>query len=501
MRRSDGFRHDLMTRAVKVLDVVLLTLPYAVCWYAVYADKISAPFYARGNYLVIAMFAMMYLVFGRIYDAFCISINPVSEMVYSQSLAALMANGVMYFITWLLSKHLPNVLPLILAFVVQIGLAALWSVWARRWYFRKWSAKKTVLIYDQREDMDQLLDEPNMRRKFEIVQKVSVAQALSGEFPDLAQADAVFLCGVHSHERNLLLKECLAADVDTYITPRIGDILMRSAHPIHMLHLPILRTGRCRPQPEYLFVKRLMDILFSAVGLLLTSSLFLITAIAIKATDGGPILYKQKRLTKEGRVFEVIKFRSMRVDAEKDGVARLSTGDKDDRVTKVGRVIRRFRIDELPQLWNVFCGEMSLVGPRPERPEIAAQYKETLPEFDLRLQVKAGLTGYAQVYGKYNTPPYEKLQMDLLYISHPSIAEDVRILLATVKILFTVESTEGVTTNAVSADNVLQAPTENEQLAKSFGVVKVPEANKNPTKETLVATVVMSDVPTGEAVG
>lgn len=300
------------------------------------------------------------------------------------------------------------------------------------------------MIYDQREDMEQLLNEPNMRRKFEIVQKLSAEEALSGKLSDLAQADAVFLCGVHSHERNLLLKECLTADVVTYVTPRIGDILMRSAHPIHMLHVPMLRTGRCRPQPEYLLVKRLMDISFSVIGLVLTSPIFLFTALAIKITDGGPVFYKQKRLSKEGQIFSVIKFRSMRVDAEKDGIARLSTGDNDDRVTKVGRIIRRFRVDELPQLWNILCGNMSLVGPRPERPEIAEQYRETLPEFDLRLQVKAGLTGYAQVYGKYNTPPYEKLQMDLMYISHPSIAEDIRILFATVRILFTRESTEGI---------------------------------------------------------
>ena len=155
-------------------------------------------------------------------------------------------------------------------------------------------------------------------------------------------------------------------------------------------------------------------------------------------------MYKQKRLTKNGKEFYVLKFRSMRQDAEKDGVARLSTGDADPRITPVGRVIRKLRIDELPQLFNILGGSMSIVGPRPERPEIAAQYAEELPEFNLRLQAKAGLTGYAQVYGKYNTTPYNKLQMDLMYIAHPSFFEDLRIIFATVKILFLPESTEGV---------------------------------------------------------
>ena len=170
----------------------------------------------------------------------------------------------------------------------------------------------------------------------------------------------------------------------------------------------------------------------------------LIIAAAIKLSDGGPVFYKQKRLTKNGKIFEVIKFRSMRVDAEKDGVARLSAGENDERITKVGKIIRKFRLDELPQFINILKGEMSFVGPRPERPEIAAQYEEVIPAFSLRLQAKAGLTGYAQVYGKYNTTPYNKLEMDLQYIAKPSILEDLRILLATFKILFLPESTDGV---------------------------------------------------------
>jgi lipopolysaccharide/colanic/teichoic acid biosynthesis glycosyltransferase len=194
----------------------------------------------------------------------------------------------------------------------------------------------------------------------------------------------------------------------------------------------------------YLLFKRLFDIAVAVVALVVLSPVMLITAAAVKLTDGGPVFYKQKRLTKNGKEFYVLKFRSMRQDAEKDGVARLSTGDADPRITPVGRVIRKLRIDELPQLFNILGGSMSIVGPRPERPEIAAQYAEELPEFNLRLQAKAGLTGYAQVYGKYNTTPYNKLQMDLMYIAHPSFFEDLRIIFATIKILFLPESTEGV---------------------------------------------------------
>ena len=165
------------------------------------------------------------------------------------------------------------------------------------------------------------------------------------------------------------------------------------------------------------------------------------------------MFYKQTRFTKDGKLFDVLKFRSMRVDAEKDGVARLSTGDQDDRITPVGRFIRKVRIDELPQLLNILKGDMTICGPRPERPEIAAQYEKELPEFRLRLQAKAGLTGYAQVYGKYNTTPYDKLVMDLMYIAHPSFLQDLQIMIATVKILFMKESTEGVSEDRMTAQN------------------------------------------------
>lgn len=231
---------------------------------------------------------------------------------------------------------------------------------------------------------------------------------------------------------------------------------MSGAHPFHMFHLPMLRLQRYAASPEYLFIKRALDIAFSTIALIVSSPVFVITAIAIKAVDGGPVFYRQRRLTKDGKLFDVLKFRSMRVDAEKDGVARLSTGEKDDRITPIGRIIRKCRIDELPQLICILSGDMSIVGPRPERPEIAMEYEKELPEFALRLQAKAGLTGYAQVYGKYNTTPYDKLQMDLMYIAHPSIIEDFKIVFATVKILFMPESTEGIEegqTTAMSGEN------------------------------------------------
>ena len=186
----------------------------------------------------------------------------------------------------------------------------------------------------------------------------------------------------------------------------------------------------------------MMDLAISGLGLVVLSPVMLLVAAAIKLEDGGPVFYCQQRLTLGGRVFNIYKFRSMIVDAEKDGIRLASKSDK--RITRVGRFIRKTRLDEIPQLINIFKGEMSVVGPRPERPEIADQYTKNMPEFPYRLKVKAGLTGYAQVVGKYNTTPYDKLKLDLMYISEYSILTDIKLILMTIKVIFTPNSTEGV---------------------------------------------------------
>lgn len=451
-----GKRPEINLRIWKLINVILVTFPYGVCWMLYYAERVSAPYHAKGNYLVIALFAVVYVAYGHVYDAFLVSIVRISELIYSQGLAAFISDGILYIVSWLLVKHLPAVWPLLLTFGAQLALSAVWSYGVHHWYFRVFPAKRTVIIYDRRQGMKQLLEEYGLDKKFKVLKVISTEECSDRSYKELfLHMDAVFLCGVHSHERNKILKFCIGNGISAYVIPRIGDVLLSGARRMHMLHLPILFVNRYNPNIEYVVLKRFFDLVFSVAALVVLFPVFLITAIAVKAEDGGPVFYKQCRLTKNGRRFFVLKFRSMRVDAEMDGVARLSTGESDSRITTVGKFIRKVRIDELPQLINILKGEMTIVGPRPERPEIAARYEKELPEFPLRLQAKAGLTGYAQVYGKYNTTPYDKLQMDLMYISKPGILEDLRIIFATVKILFIPESTQGVKEGQITAgDNM-----------------------------------------------
>ena len=436
------FIREFILRLLKLFNVILITIPFAWGWFNYYAQHIALPFYDRGNWVVVALYAVLYMIFGRVYGGFWISLNRISESVYSQALAVMMTSGIMYVVTVLLERQLPNIWPVIAAFAVQLILSGLWSMAAHVAYYLLFPATKTIIVYDERQGMEKLIQDYGFEKKFTVIKTLTVEQCIAN-IDLLHNAQTVFVSGVHSHERNIILKYCVEHGIMMYLVPRIGDVLMSGAQQMHMFHLPMLRVGRYNPSPWHTIAKRTFDVVSAGALFLVISPLMLMTAIAIK-TDGGPVFYKQRRLTQDGKEFDVLKFRSMRVDAEKDGVARLSTGDKDDRITKVGHFIRKVRIDELPQLLNIIGGSMSVVGPRPERPEIASQYVKEMPEFSLRLQAKAGLTGYAQVYGKYNTTPYDKLQMDLMYISNPSFWEDLRIIFATIKILFVPESTEGV---------------------------------------------------------
>ena len=430
-------KHDVPTRLVKVLILILMMVAFGFVWYGYYAARAQVHYYRRGDWVVILLFGILYYGFCRSYDAFHISISPISEIIYSQTLALIISDFIMYVVIWLLSLYMPNAVPLLITFGVQFLISVLWTFLAHQWYFHNFRPGRTAVIYDLREGMESLVGEYGMEKKFHIEKVLGVEECLA-KLSVLDEMDTVFLSGIHSHERNIILKYCMYQDIQVYVIPRIGDVIMGGAKKVHMFHLPMLRIDRYRPIPEYTIAKRAFDILFSGIAIVIASPFMLVTAIAIKS-DGGPALYKQKRLTKDGKEFNVLKFRSMRVDAEKDGVARLSTGDKDDRITPVGKIIRKIRFDELPQLFNILRGDMSFVGPRPERAYFYGEFEKYIPGFSNRLIVVPGLTGYAQVNGGYSLKPEEKIIYDMEYIEHRSVLMDVKCIIKTVSLIFTHE--------------------------------------------------------------
>ena len=447
-------RTDLYLLLVKVLLVAVDTAFFAAAWYLFYSKQLFVEtFYGKGHLFVIALFVVLYVSLAKLYGGFDLTTSSASELSYGHAVAAVITAFFTYIVLWLLQRTLPNVLPLLAVMAGMILASALWSGPAVRLTNRLLPPKRTVLIYAYSEAMEngQMIIN-NMPWRFALVGQLAVDGDPARTLAELKamNAEAVMICGVSSSVRNDIVKFCIAEKMEAYVRPNIGDYLINGAKTMQMCSLPVMLCQRCNPSVWYLVVKRGMDIVLSLAALVILSPLMLVTAAAIKLYDGGPVFYKQIRLTKDRKEFYVYKFRSMRVDAEKDGVARLAS-QGDDRITPVGKVIRSLRIDELPQLLCILMGTMTIVGPRPERPEIAEQYVKEMPEFALRLQAKAGLTGYAQVYGKYNTSPYNKLQMDLQYIGSMGLVTDLKIIFATIKVLFVPESTEGVAQGQTTA--------------------------------------------------
>ena len=450
MCKMNTKNRDQYKRVLRILaDFVILfleSLVFSAVWQRYYAQKLwLEPFYFWGDIFIVVVYAAYELLFMYIYGALKIGYLKGSNVIYSQALSGMCANVVMYVQILLLWRHLPDPRPLIVMTVIDILIAAVCAFLFDRMFARLFPPRQLLLIYDEY-PVEKLCQKMDSRRdKFCIAKQISVAQGEEAVLQAIEEwgREGVVLGDLHSEMRNRLLKYCYSRSIRVYLTPKVSDIILKASETLDLFDTPLFLARNYGLTVEQRIAKRCLDVTVSALLLLVASPFMLIVAAAIHFYDKGPVFFRQKRLTKDGKVFDVYKFRSMIVDAEKDGVARLA-GANDSRITPVGKVIRATRLDELPQLLNILKGDMSLVGPRPERPEIASQYEKEIPEFAYRLKVKAGLTGYAQIYGKYNTTAYDKLKLDLMYIENYSILNDLKLIVATFKILFMKESTEGM---------------------------------------------------------
>lgn len=444
MVKKRYIKEKIILYLFKILICCLFTGSMYYCWIKYFNPFVPTPFFKLGNYFLAAVLLFTYVGFVKIYGGFLVGTSPVSDLMFSQIISIAFLQAVAYVIFSLLSYRLVSIVPFIVMFFAFSAFAVVWVLVIDFIYFKLHAPKKTIVVFNNVDSYQSIKGIRDIKKRFRVIRTVnSEKTSLEELYEYMKSVDAVFLCGVPSDYRNEVVKKCIATGKIAYVKPKISDTIIRGGRTIQLMNVPVYRCKRSDASLIYQLGKRAADIVFSLVAIIVLSPLMLVVAAAIKAEDGGPVFYKQTRLTLNGKQFKIIKFRSMKTDAEKDGVARLAE-DNDDRITKVGRFIRKLRLDELPQLFNILSGSMSIVGPRPERPEIAKEYEESIPEFSLRLQAKAGLTGYAQVYGKYNTPPYDKVQMDLMYIANQSFSEDFRLILMTLKIMFVPSSTEGV---------------------------------------------------------
>ena len=432
---------------IKVFHLILTVGIFFIFFLLFRYGKIVIEDYGyRYNYYATILYGVFNVFFSRAYNAYLIGYTKTRTLVLAQFLSQIISVVLLYFSVSVAWRQFLSPLVFLPMQCVLLLIDIIWSYYGNKLFYKINGKHRTLLVYRNAVDRGRFgsIKGKPIERVYEITDELRFNGSFKEIEDKLKGYDAIFVAGLNSSCRNGILKYCKENNVQGFFLPHIGDTIMQDAQHVRALDSPVLFVSRKELSPEYAFIKRVFDIISSGISLILLSPLILITSLAIKLSDGGPVFYRQTRLTRDGEKFEILKFRSMRVDAEKDGIARLSQGDNDDRVTPIGRIVRRYRLDEVPQLWNIFKGDMSVVGPRPERPEIAEIYYEKMPEFKLRLQVKAGLTGYAQIYGKYNTAPYEKLEFDLLYINNMSILVDLQLCFATLMTLFKKESTEGV---------------------------------------------------------
>ena len=429
----------------KLLIVLIQTGFYAWLWYNHYKGLMPVEYWRRGNWAIVALYAAFILVFSRAFGALKVGYLKTWDIMYSQVLTIFCVNAVTYFQLSLINgdwKFLENSRPLFLLSGLDFTVVLAWAVFMRWIYAIIYPPHEMLLVYGDVSPNGILRKLKSRSDKFQVKEKMPLSAGMDAIWERILQFDAVLVGDIPAKERNLLIKYCFEKDIRCYCIPKIADIMVIHSEQIDLFDTPLLLLRNNGLTYRQMFVKRVMDIVFAFVGILLASPVMLLIAAAIKAYDSGPVFYSQSRQTMGGREFQILKFRSMVVDSEKHG-ARLAKRH-DSRITPVGRLIRRLHFDELPQLFNILKGEMSLVGPRPERAEITNEYAKAIPEFPYRLKVKAGLTGYAQVYGQYNTAPYDKLKLDLSYISNYSIWLDIKLIVLTVKILFQKEKSEGV---------------------------------------------------------
>lgn len=458
LKRMEAFKR-LINLALSALCLALETGIFAFHWLSDFQYSVVESlrnFGYKGHIVEIAFYGLILLFLTTMYGGMRLGYLRNFELIFSQLFSTVLALMFIY-VELSIMAHQPFVPKVFIMMLVEQTITVIiYTNIANKIYRSIFPPRKLLLIHGERPIEDIYNKFESRKDKYIIAKTLCMREGMERVCQEIlhsyekGECNAVVVWDVSTAERNQVLKFCYSRSIRIYTMPKITDIILAGAEELHIFDSPLLLTREYSLSMEQRFIKRCIDIICSLILLVVTSPIMLLTAIAIKLYDGGPVLYKQVRCTRDQKEFYIMKFRSMRTDAEKDGVARLAQKN-DSRITPIGKFIRKCRIDELPQLVNILRGDMSFIGPRPERPEIIKQYVEIMPEFEYRTKVKAGLAGFAQVYGKYNTTPYDKLKLDLIYIEQYSVWLDLKLMLLTLKVLFWPDSTEGVESEQVTA--------------------------------------------------
>lgn len=451
------------------LELLLLSAVYYQVWRRGYDTQMFPEYYGYGKYVLAGVYGMLVLCLFSTMDGFRFGYLRISDVLISQVIALFAVNFITYWQLSLIANEMISVLPMLLVMAIDIVLALVCTVVYSWVYHKVYVPKDMIMVFGRDEAVTLKFKMETRPDKYRVAKLISVEEGLERICEEIVKYDAVIINDVQADIRNRILKFCYEKELRTYLTPKITDIIVRGAAGINLFDTPLLLVRGKGLTPLQRALKRAMDLVICLLVMIVAAPIMLIVAIAIKLEDGGPVFYKQARATLDGDVFYILKFRSMIVDAEKHGESIPATG-RDPRITKVGRITRATRIDELPQLLNIIKGDMSIVGPRPERVEHMEKYSHNIPEFYFRTKVKGGLTGYAQIYGKYNTTPYDKLRLDMMYIENYSLLLDIKLIFMTLRIMLKKESTEGFETIEASQKMAQEAVKSMEEEAQTSDV-------------------------------
>ncbi len=441
-KKRDEYK-KLISLCQSILILAIEVVAFGYVWFKIYdTSKAFDESFPGANNLVVFLYLFVLFFFTRLNGGYKFGHLRLMDLIFSQILSLLGSHILVFFVMSLALRRIIAPGPLVVLTLFDIIIIFIYNGLMHFMEVRLYPPRRLVLVYGDKGPYE-MMDTFNAREdKFCIKESIHAGSNIDMIMKKAEEYDGIIIHRVQPELRSKLLHLCYQKDIRAYIAPYISDIILWSSGNTHLFDMPMLVTRNHGITVVEAFFKRLMDIVLSVIMFIILSPLMLIIALIVKLQDGGPVIYKQERVTKGGKLFYIYKFRSMRIDSETNG-AKLARKN-DERVTRFGAFLRAIHLDEMPQLINIIKGDMSLVGPRPERPEIIEKYKDEIPEFDYRLKVKAGLTGFAQVYGRYKTPSYNKLKLDLMYIEHYSIWLDIKIMLLTIKIIFNKENSEGI---------------------------------------------------------
>ncbi|MCI7469864.1 MAG: exopolysaccharide biosynthesis polyprenyl glycosylphosphotransferase [Lachnospiraceae bacterium] len=444
-KKMESMKH-LYRGISNIVITLVVTLLFSYVWEEWLNILLDRPFLTLGGTTMIVIYMVLAIFFIHGFGGYEIGVSRISHASIGCALASLIVNFLMMVFTVMMVGY-KSLIPGIIVAYVELFLADVIILfiitYVLTWLYRRIFPPYQMLQIHG-EHVNNLDHKMGLRRdKYVIAETVMDTAPFDEITAKIDKYEAVLINDVPSELKNKILKYCFDRQKRVYFTPKISDIIVKESEELNLFDSPLYLSRNIGFSLGQRIVKRTGDIILSLLGIAITSPVMLVVAIMIHSYDKGPVFYKQERYTIHKKRFKVIKFRSMIVDAEKKSGARLAS-ENDDRITPIGHFIRATRIDEIPQFFNILKGDMSFVGPRPERPQIHEEYCEKVPEFDFRLSVKAGLTGYAQVYGKYNTTTYDKLKFDMIYVQKASIILDLQLILLTLRVVFQKESTEGV---------------------------------------------------------